>query len=112
MGVDHLIALNTKHFADKSKNNRGYAETQTSEQLDELLRQEVAPARCGRHPCRAGGEEGLAAVYLSALHGLQGQSSCTGLHHTRGFHVYDVCGYRQPQAGASGLRESFGGKQG
>ena len=35
-----LIALNTKHFADKQKNNRGYAETQTSEQLDELLRQE------------------------------------------------------------------------
>ena len=53
MGVDHLIALNTKHFADKSKNNRGYAETQTSEQLDELLRQEwlrrdVADIRAGR----------------------------------------------------------------
>ncbi len=48
-----LIALNTKHFADKSKNNRGYAETQTSEQLDELLRQEwlrrdVADIRAGR----------------------------------------------------------------
>ena len=53
MGVDHLIALNTKHFADKSKNNRGYAETQTGEQLDELLRQEwlrrdVADIRAGR----------------------------------------------------------------
>ena len=35
-----LIALNTKHFADRAKNNRGYAETQTAEQLDELLRQE------------------------------------------------------------------------
>ena len=48
-----LIALNTKHFADKSKNNRGYAETQTSEQFDELLRQEwlrrdVADIRAGR----------------------------------------------------------------
>ena len=48
-----LIALNTKHFADKSKNNRGYAETQTGEQLDELLRQEwlrrdVADIRAGR----------------------------------------------------------------
>ena len=30
----------TKHFSDKQKNNRGYAETQTGEQLDELLRQE------------------------------------------------------------------------
>ena len=53
MGVDHLIALNTKHFADRQKNNRGYAETQTSEQLDELLRQEwlrrdVADIRAGR----------------------------------------------------------------
>ena len=38
--VNRLIALNTKHFADKQKNNRGYAETQTGEQLDELLRQE------------------------------------------------------------------------
>ena len=38
--VKRLIALNTKHFADRSKNNRGYAETQTGEQLDELLRQE------------------------------------------------------------------------
>ena len=49
----HLIALNTKHFADRQKNNRGYAETQTSEQLDELLRQEwlrrdVADIRAGR----------------------------------------------------------------
>ena len=35
--VNRLIALNTKHFADKQKNNRGYAETQTEEQLDELL---------------------------------------------------------------------------
>ena len=48
-----LIALNTKHFADRQKNNRGYAETQTSEQLDELLRQEwlrrdVADIRAGR----------------------------------------------------------------
>ena len=48
-----LIALNTKHFADKRKNNRGYAETQTSEQFDELLRQEwlrrdVADIRAGR----------------------------------------------------------------
>ena len=48
-----LIALNTKHFSDKSKNNRGYAETQTGEQLDELLRQEwlrrdVADIRAGR----------------------------------------------------------------
>ena len=37
--VNRLIALNTKHFSDKQKNNRGYAETQTGEQLDELLRQ-------------------------------------------------------------------------
>ena len=48
-----LIALNTKHFADKRKNNRGYAETQTGEQLDELLRQEwlrrdVADIRAGQ----------------------------------------------------------------
>ena len=51
--VKRLIALNTKHFADKSKNNRGYAETQTGEQLDELLRQEwlhrdVADIRAGK----------------------------------------------------------------
>ena len=50
--VKRLIALNTKHFADRKKNNRGYAETQTSEQLDELLRQEwlrrdVADIRSG-----------------------------------------------------------------
>ena len=38
--VNRLIALNTKHFADRQKNNRGYAETQTGEQLDELLSQE------------------------------------------------------------------------
>ena len=48
-----LIALNTKHFADRQKNNRGYAETQSSEQLDELLRQEwlrrdVADIRAGQ----------------------------------------------------------------
>ena len=51
--VNRLIALNTKHFADRQKNNRGYAETQTGEQLDELLRQEwlrrdVADIRAGR----------------------------------------------------------------
>ena len=51
--VKRLIALNTKHFADKQKNNRGYAETQTGEQLDELLRQEwlrrdVADIRAGQ----------------------------------------------------------------
>lgn len=51
--VNRLIALNTKHFSDKQKNNRGYAETQTGEQLDELLRQEwlrrdVADIRAGR----------------------------------------------------------------
>ena len=51
--VNRLIALNTKHFADKQKNNRGYAETQTGEQLDELLSQEwlrrdVADIRAGR----------------------------------------------------------------
>ena len=51
--VDRKIALNTKHFADRQKNNRGYAETQTGEQLDELLRQEwlrrdVADIRAGR----------------------------------------------------------------
>ena len=51
--VNRLIALNTKHFADKQKNNRGYAETQTGEQLDELLRQEwlrrdVADIRAGK----------------------------------------------------------------
>ena len=51
--VNRVIALNTKHFADKQKNNRGYAETQTGEQLDELLRQEwlrrdVADIRAGR----------------------------------------------------------------
>ena len=51
--VNRLIALNTKHFADKSKNNRGYAETQTGEQFDELLRQEwlrkdVADIRAGQ----------------------------------------------------------------
>ena len=51
--VNRLIALNTKHFADKQKNNRGYAETQTGEQLDELLRQEwlrrdIADIRAGR----------------------------------------------------------------
>ena len=51
--VKRVIALNTKHFADKQKNNRGYAETQTGEQLDELLRQEwlrrdVADIRAGR----------------------------------------------------------------
>ncbi|MBP5338159.1 MAG: hypothetical protein J6Z14_02480 [Prevotella sp.] len=51
--VNRLIALNTKHFADKQKNHRGYAETQTGEQLDELLRQEwlrrdVADIRAGR----------------------------------------------------------------
>ena len=39
--------------ADKQKNNRGYAETQTGEQLDELLRQEwlrrdVTDIRAGR----------------------------------------------------------------
>ena len=50
--VNRLIALNTKHFADKQKNNRGYAETQTVEQLDELLSQEwlrrdVADIRAG-----------------------------------------------------------------
>ena len=38
--VNRLIALNTKHFSDNSKKNRCYAETQTGEQLDELLRQE------------------------------------------------------------------------
>ena len=53
MEVGRLIALNTKHFADRQKNNRGYAETQTSEQFDELLRQEwlrrdVADIRAGR----------------------------------------------------------------
>ena len=51
--VNRLIALNTKHFSDKSKNNRGYAETQTGELLDELLRQEwlhrdVADIRAGK----------------------------------------------------------------
>ena len=51
--VNRLIALNTKHFADKQKNNRGYAETQTGEQLDELLRQkwlrrDVADIRAGK----------------------------------------------------------------
>ena len=51
--VNRLIALNTKHFADRQKNNWGYAETQTGEQLDELLRQEwlrrdVADIRAGR----------------------------------------------------------------
>jgi len=51
--VNRLIALNTKHFTDKQKNNRGYAETQTGEQLDELLRQEwlrrdVAEIRAGK----------------------------------------------------------------
>ena len=51
--VNRLIALNTKHFPDKQKNNRGYAETQTGEQLDELLRQEwlrrdVADIRSGK----------------------------------------------------------------
>ena len=51
--VNRLIALNTTHFADKQKNNRGYAETQTGEQLDELLRQEwlrrdVAEIRAGK----------------------------------------------------------------
>ncbi len=51
--VNRLIALNTKHFADKQKNNRGYAETQTGEQLDGLLRQEwlrrdVADIRAGK----------------------------------------------------------------
>ena len=51
--MERLIALNTKHFADRQKNNRGYAETQTGEQLDELLRQEwlrrdVADIRAGR----------------------------------------------------------------
>ena len=51
--VNRLIALNTKHFADKQKNNRGYVETQTGEQLDELLRQEwlrrdVAEIRAGK----------------------------------------------------------------
>ena len=40
MEMTRLVALNTRRFADKSKNNRGYAETQTGEQLDELLRQE------------------------------------------------------------------------
>ena len=50
--VNRLIALNTKHFSDKQKNNRGYAETQTGEQLDELLSQEwlrrdVADIRAG-----------------------------------------------------------------
>jgi hypothetical protein len=48
-----VIAVNNKHLADKSKNNRGYVETQTGEQLDELLRQEwlrrdVADIRAGR----------------------------------------------------------------
>ena len=51
--VNRLIALNTKHFSDKQKNNRGYVETQTGEQLDELLRQEwlrrdVADIRAGK----------------------------------------------------------------
>ena len=51
--VNRQIALNTKHFSDKQKNNRGYAETQTGEQLDELLRQEwlrrdVADIRAGK----------------------------------------------------------------
>ena len=53
--VNRLIALNTKHFADKQKNNRGYAETQTGEQLDELLRQEWL--RCDVAEIRAGKEE-------------------------------------------------------
>ena len=35
--VNRLIALNTKHFSDKQKNNRGYAETQTGEQLGSLM---------------------------------------------------------------------------
>ena len=35
--LKRLIALNTKHVPDKSKNNRGYVETQNYEQLDELL---------------------------------------------------------------------------
>jgi len=55
MEVGRLIALNTKHFADRQKNNRGYAETQTSEQLDALLRQEW-PRRDVPHT-RAGREE-------------------------------------------------------
>ena len=101
--VNRLIALNTKHFADKQKNNRGYAETQTGEQLDELLRQEwlrrdVADIRAGKE-----GEEGLVAIHLPSLHGFQGQPSCAGLHPARSLHLYDVCGYRQPQAGARGL---------
>ena len=40
MEVKRLIAMNTRHFADSRKNNRGYAETLSGEQLDELLRQE------------------------------------------------------------------------
>ncbi len=40
MEVKRLIAMNTRHFADGRKNNRGYAETLSGEQLDELLRQE------------------------------------------------------------------------
>ena len=88
--VNRLIALNTKHFSDKQKNNRGYAETQTGEQLDELLRQEWL--RRDVADIRAGKEEKK--------------------DWPRGFHLYDMCGYRQSQTGASGLRESLGGEQG
>ena len=47
-----MIAVNTKHTGDPKKDNRGYAETMTSEQLDQLLseewlRQMVADIRGG-----------------------------------------------------------------
>ena len=63
--VNRLIALNTKHFSDKQNNNRGYAETQTGEQLDKLLRQEWL--RRDVADIRAGKEEKRTGCHLSAL---------------------------------------------
>ena len=48
-----IIAVNSKHTGDRKKDNRGYAETWTSEQLDKLLSEPwlaemVAEIRAGR----------------------------------------------------------------
>ena len=35
--MKHMIAVNTQHTGDRSKDHRGYAEPMSSEQLDGLL---------------------------------------------------------------------------
>ena len=50
--MKHMIAVNTKHTGDPSKDHRGYAEPMSSEQLDRLLSEDwlkkmVADIRAG-----------------------------------------------------------------